>query len=111
MRTDIFVEWLNYLNNYFCTMNRKIVLLIDNAGSHFNTKRLQKENSDDSSEDESDNEQGSNQNSNKNKRTMQNNSKKIPKLSNIKLIYLPPNTTAHLQPIDAGIIHSFKTKY
>jgi len=51
-------------------MNRKIILLINNAGSHFNIKGLQKENSDDSSEDESDNEQGSSQNSNKNKRTM-----------------------------------------
>jgi len=28
--------------------------------------------------------------------------------SNITLHYLPPNTTAHLQPCDAGIIHSFK---
>ena len=33
------------------------------------------------------------------------------KLTNIKLVYLPPNTTAHLQPMDAGIIHSFKSKY
>ncbi|CAG8760349.1 4953_t:CDS:2, partial [Rhizophagus irregularis] len=28
-----------------------------------------------------------------------------------RLVYLPPNTTAHLQPMDAGIIHSFKAKY
>ncbi|CAG8444188.1 9163_t:CDS:2 [Diversispora eburnea] len=59
-------------------MDRKIVLLIDNADSHFNTKRLEKENSDISSEGESDNEQG---------------------------------LTAHLQPMDTGIIHSFKSKY
>jgi len=29
-------------------------------------------------------------------------------LTNVKIHYLPPNTTAHLQPCDAGIIHSFK---
>src|SRR5438128_2524282 len=29
-------------------------------------------------------------------------------LTNIRLHYLPPNMTAHLQPCDAGIIHSFK---
>ena len=29
-------------------------------------------------------------------------------LSNICLHKLPPNTTAHLQPCDAGIIRSFK---
>jgi hypothetical protein len=28
-------------------------------------------------------------------------------LTNVKLHYLPPNTTAHLQPCDIGIIHSF----
>ncbi|PKK62192.1 hypothetical protein RhiirC2_790717 [Rhizophagus irregularis] len=31
------------------------------------------------------------------------------KLTNIKLISSPPNTTAHLQHMDAGIIHSFKS--
>ena len=45
-----------------------------------------------------------------------NNKKKVKKtlditLTNIKLIYLSPNITTHLQPMDAGIIHSFKAKY
>ena len=42
-----------------------------------------------------------------------NQQKKSPNISltNIELVYLPPNMTTHLQPMDAGIIHSFKAKY
>ncbi len=29
-------------------------------------------------------------------------------LTNVTVHFLPPNTTAHLQPCDAGIINSFK---
>ena len=31
--------------------------------------------------------------------------------SNIQLVYFPPNTTSLIQPLDQGIIHSFKTNY
>lgn len=33
------------------------------------------------------------------------------KLGNICVQYLPPNTTALIQPLDQGIIHSFKSHY
>ena len=36
MRLNIFIEWLHNLDNYFRIVDQKILLLIDNAGSHFN---------------------------------------------------------------------------
>jgi hypothetical protein len=32
-------------------------------------------------------------------------------LDNVILLFLPPNTTSHVQPLDAGIIASFKAQY
>ena len=32
-------------------------------------------------------------------------------LNNVELFYLPPNTTAYVQPIDQGIGRSFKAQY
>ena len=117
MRSDIFIEWLNHLDYYFRTIDQKVLLLIDNAGSHFNPKRLEQDDDDENEIDDNDfdSEQESSQRSNQrnNKKKSQKRVKKKPDitLTNIELIYLSLNTTAHLQPMDAGIIHSFKSKY
>lgn len=34
-----------------------------------------------------------------------------PEPSNVQVHFLPPNTTSHIQPMDAGIIHNFKAYY
>ena len=36
MRSDIFEEWLKYINNKFRIQNQKILLLVDNTSPHFN---------------------------------------------------------------------------
>jgi hypothetical protein len=64
-------EWLLQFDRKIGLQKRKILLFMDNAGSH--PRDL--------------------------------------KLTNIKIIFLPPNTTSFCQPLDQGIIQNFKTYY
>jgi hypothetical protein len=74
MTALIFQEWLTTFDKLIRieNPNRKVLLLIDNAGSH-SIHGLE--------------------------------------LKNVVIKFLPPNTTSKLQPLDAGIIRSFKAKY
>src|SRR6266540_1595025 len=93
-------------------MDQKILLLIDNAASHFNPKMFDKDSSDLSEDDDDETVVESSQSAqNRTKSKKKATKKPNIKLTNIKLVYLPPNTITHLQPMNAGIIHSFKAKY
>ena len=70
MTTNLFVDYLNYLNNVMVQRNKKIILLLDNCTVHSSIE-----------------------------------------LTNVKLLFLPKNTTAGTQPLDAGIIKNFKHFY
>ena len=35
----------------------------------------------------------------------------LPSFSNVRIIFLPPNTTCKIQPMDAGIIATMKKRY
>lgn len=71
MTGDIMTEWLQQFDRKIGHQKRKILLFLDNAGSH--PQNL--------------------------------------KLKNIKILFLPPNTTSICQPLDQGIIKNFKVFY
>lgn len=71
MTTDIMMDWLSEFDRKMGRQKRKILLFMDNAGSHPTGM----------------------------------------KLKNIKILFLPPNTTACCQPLDQGIIRNFKVFY
>ncbi|KAH9084078.1 hypothetical protein Ae201684P_020337 [Aphanomyces euteiches] len=70
MTSPVFYDWLRQFNEEILYLQRRVILLVDNASPHrLNTT-----------------------------------------FSNVTLGFLPPNTTAYLQPLDAGVISAFKKK-
>ena len=83
-KSRVFTNWLNHFNRNMARADRNILLLMDNAASHA------------SAEDEVQRELYG---------------PKTIELSNITNLFLPPNTTSKIQPLDAGIIAAFKAHY
>ena len=80
MKGNIFEAWILQLNNQFKGQNRKVTMILDNASSHVvNSAKVGK-------------------------------SYGFPtlELSNMNLVFLPPNVTSVVQPLNQGIIASFK---
>ena len=83
MLSGLWYEFLNSLNERMRIQDRHIILLADNAPTHPSPLN-----------------------------PPSNYTGPIPSvLSHVRVYYLPPNTTAFLQPLDGGIIASFKATY
>ena len=112
MVSGIFHEWLLRINEEFKLQCRKVLLLVDNAPSHL--VPACEESISDSETDDGDGQHTTA--SRKQSHHCRRPRKKVrhtstSEFSNVEICFLPPNTTAHLQPMDAGIIKSFKAQY
>ncbi|CAI6007345.1 unnamed protein product [Closterium sp. NIES-65] len=85
MINQLFTHFIEQLNAAMYTESRDIVVLLDNASSH--TLLTETAETEDMF------------------------GFRTRKLSNVRLVYLPPNTTCFTQPLDQGIIKAAKTKY
>ena len=118
MRREIWESWLKYIDEGFRIQQRHVLLLVDNAPSHNtitspsedNVSLLSEEENEPVAESSTSGHRKQGRPSPRQVATI-GNSPWEPHLTNIRVHYLPPNTTAHLQPLDAGIIRSFKAHY
>ncbi|CAG8755996.1 13010_t:CDS:2, partial [Gigaspora rosea] len=111
MRTDIWEKWLKFIDKGFRIQGRQVLLLVDNASSHTapetsNPTEVQDDTEESALEDSSAKEIEEIREQPRERRI----SDKL-YLTNVTVHFLLPLTTAHLQPMDAGIIKSFKSKY
>ncbi|RPA93345.1 CENP-B protein, partial [Choiromyces venosus 120613-1] len=83
MLSELWYEYLQNLNDKMQIQGRKIILITDNCPSHPHPNSPP------------DNYEGP----------------ILPILTHLNLLYLPPNSTSKLQPLDQGIIASFKAAY
>ncbi|CAI5467516.1 unnamed protein product [Closterium sp. Yama58-4] len=85
MTSEIFTAFIESLNTTFFAEERQVVLLVDNASCHcVETAAAVRQDI-------------------LGFRTV--------KLSNIRVVYLPPNTTAYTQPLDQGVISAVKARF
>ena len=80
MRSDIFETWMQKLNNHFKGQDRNIMLIMDNASCHSLSGVQHKQLS---------------------------SSTALP-MTNVTIVFLHPNCTSVVQPLDQGIIAAFK---
>jgi hypothetical protein len=83
MTAKDFSSWVTEWNSKLRRIGRKIAIICDNSATHVIP------------DSEEADEHGI----------------RVINLSNIKLVFLPPNVTSHVQPLDQGIIASFKAHY
>lgn len=83
MTIAIFDSWIKSVNSRMASQGKSIVMLMDNASSHDIPSVSA---------------------------TEQHGLQTI-KLTNVLVVFLPANTTSHVQPLDAGIIAAFKAHY
>ncbi|CAI6007974.1 unnamed protein product [Closterium sp. NIES-65] len=85
MTSEIFMAFIESLNATFFAEERQVVLLVDNVSSHCvaSATALREDIM--------------------GFRTV--------KLSNLRVVYLPPNTTAFTQPLDQGVIRAVKARF